>query len=90
MSLVNSWLGMGAFRARNLVSIRLLRNLGVTTAREHISGFGFDLVELRANQVPLDSTDAELAELRRVLDESGVGVSMIVVGDAGRVAGELA
>ena len=47
---------------------------------------GFDLVELRATQVPLESTDAELAELRRVLDESGVGVSMIVVGDANQAA----
>ncbi len=43
---------------------------------------GFDLVELRANQVPLESTDAELAELRQVLDGAGIGVSMIVVGNA--------
>ncbi len=47
---------------------------------------GFDLVELRANQVPLESTDAELIELRRVLVASGVGVSMIVVGEAGQAA----
>ena len=47
---------------------------------------GFDMVELRANQVPLESTDAELAELRRVLDDSGVGVSMIVVGGADQAA----
>ncbi|MDP6778518.1 MAG: TIM barrel protein [Candidatus Latescibacteria bacterium] len=43
---------------------------------------GFDMVELRANQVPLESTEADLSELRRVLDDSGVGVSMIVVGGA--------
>lgn len=43
---------------------------------------GFDLVELRAQQVPLDSTEANLVELRRVLDGSGIGVSMLVVGDA--------
>ena len=47
---------------------------------------GFDMVELRATQVPLDSTDAELVELRRVLDDSGIGVSMIVVGDADQAA----
>jgi len=43
---------------------------------------GFDLVELRANQVPLESTDAELVELRQTLDDAGIGVSMIVVGNA--------
>ncbi|MGA1199701.1 MAG: sugar phosphate isomerase/epimerase family protein, partial [Candidatus Latescibacterota bacterium] len=43
---------------------------------------GFDLVELRANQVPLESTDDKLVELRQVLDDAGVGVSMIVVGNA--------
>ena len=47
---------------------------------------GYDLVELRANQVPLESTDAELAELRQVLDDAGVGVSMIVVGNADQAA----
>jgi penicillin-binding protein 1A len=35
--------------SRNLVSIRLLRNLGVNTAREYISGFGFELGELPSN-----------------------------------------
>ncbi len=35
--------------SRNLVSIRLLRNLGVNTAREYISGFGFDLADLPPN-----------------------------------------
>ena len=43
---------------------------------------GFDMVELRANQAPLECVDADLTELRRVLDDSGVGISMIVVGDA--------
>jgi len=41
---------------------------------------GFDLVELRPNQVPVDSTDTDLTSLRRVLDETGIGVSMIVIG----------
>jgi penicillin-binding protein 1A len=35
--------------SRNLVSIRLLRDLGVSVAREHISGFGFDPAELPPN-----------------------------------------
>lgn len=43
---------------------------------------GFDLVELRANQVPVDSTDEELADLRQTLDNAGIGVSMIVIGNA--------
>ena len=43
---------------------------------------GFDLVELRPNQVPADTTDAELTALREVLDANGIGVSMIVIGDA--------
>ena len=47
---------------------------------------GFDLVELRANQVPLDSSEADLAALRRILDDTGVGVSMIVVGGADQAA----
>ena len=47
---------------------------------------GFDLVELRANQIPLESTDAELAELRQVLDDTEIGVSMIVIGNADQAA----
>ena len=43
---------------------------------------GFDLVELRATQVPLESTDAELANLRQVLDAAEIGISMIVMGKA--------
>ncbi|NIM69323.1 MAG: PBP1A family penicillin-binding protein [Xanthomonadales bacterium] len=35
--------------SRNLVSIRLLRDIGVAAAREHISAFGFDADELPAN-----------------------------------------
>ncbi len=35
--------------SRNLVSIRLLRDIGVSYAREYISGFGFDPAELPAN-----------------------------------------
>jgi penicillin-binding protein 1A len=35
--------------SRNLVSIRLLRAIGVSYAREHISGFGFDPAELPSN-----------------------------------------
>lgn len=35
--------------SRNLVSIRLLRNIGVPFAREYISRFGFDSAELPAN-----------------------------------------
>ena len=35
--------------SRNLVSIRLLRDIGVSYAREYISGFGFDPADLPAN-----------------------------------------
>jgi penicillin-binding protein 1A len=35
--------------SRNLVSIRLLRDIGVNYAREYISGFGFDPAELPPN-----------------------------------------
>ena len=35
--------------SRNLVSIRLLRDIGVSYAREYISGFGFDPAELPLN-----------------------------------------
>lgn len=35
--------------SRNLVSIRLLRDIGIPYAREHISRFGFELAELPAN-----------------------------------------
>ncbi|NNE06015.1 MAG: penicillin-binding protein 1A [Xanthomonadales bacterium] len=35
--------------SRNLVSIRLLRDVGVSYAREYISNFGFELSELPAN-----------------------------------------
>jgi sugar phosphate isomerase/epimerase len=41
---------------------------------------GFDMVELRANQVAPDSSDADLAELRQSLETAGIGVSMIVIG----------
>jgi len=47
---------------------------------------GYDLVELRANQVPVSSTAQELSALRRVLDDAGVGVSMLVVGPAAQAA----
>lgn len=43
---------------------------------------GFDLVELRPDQIPVDSSNADLAALRRVLDETGIGVSMLVIGAA--------
>ena len=43
---------------------------------------GFDLVELRAKQVPLESSDAELVALRKILDDAQIGVSMIVIGNA--------
>jgi sugar phosphate isomerase/epimerase len=43
---------------------------------------GFDMVELRSDQVPVDSTDADLEALGQVLAEAKIGVSMIVVGDA--------
>ncbi|MBT3342227.1 MAG: sugar phosphate isomerase/epimerase [Gemmatimonadetes bacterium] len=46
---------------------------------------GYDLVELRSNQVPVDGSDAELAALRQVLDTAGIGVSMIVAGGIGEV-----
>jgi penicillin-binding protein 1A len=36
-------------KSRNLVSIRLLRNIGVEYAREFITGFGFDLPDLPNN-----------------------------------------
>ncbi len=67
------------------LSGRILQGAPETTTPDFIRlarDTGFDMVELRANQVPLESTDADLCELRRVLDESGVGISMIVVGDA--------
>ncbi len=35
--------------SRNLVSIRLLRNIGIGYAREYIAQFGFDIEELPAN-----------------------------------------
>jgi sugar phosphate isomerase/epimerase len=43
---------------------------------------GYDLVELRANQVPLESSEAELSKLREILGRAGIGVSMIVIGNA--------
>lgn len=44
--------------SRNLVSIRLLRDIGVNYAREYISGFGFDTSELPANlSMALGSAD---------------------------------
>ncbi|HSM68215.1 MAG TPA: penicillin-binding protein 1A [Xanthomonadales bacterium] len=44
--------------SRNLVSIRLLRNIGVPFAREYISRFGFDSAELPANlSMALGSAD---------------------------------
>ncbi len=46
---------------------------------------GFDLVELRADQVPVDSSEAELAALHRVLDDAGIGVSMLVIGGVAEV-----
>lgn len=39
---------------------------------------GFDLVELRPEQIPVDGSEADLADLRRVLEAAGIGVSMIV------------
>ena len=36
-------------KSRNLVSIRLLRDIGIEYAREHITQFGFQLEELPAN-----------------------------------------
>ena len=47
---------------------------------------GFDMVELRATQVPLESTDSELVDLRRILDDARMGVSMIVIGNADQAA----
>jgi sugar phosphate isomerase/epimerase len=46
---------------------------------------GFDMVELRPDQVPVDSSDADLADVRQVLDDAGIGVSMIVVGGIAEV-----
>jgi len=47
---------------------------------------GFDMVELRPDQVPVDSSDADLVAVRKVLDDAGVGVSMIVVGGIAELA----
>ena len=47
---------------------------------------GFDMVELRANQVPVDSSDADLVAMRQVLDDAGISVSMIVTGGIAEVA----
>ena len=47
---------------------------------------GFDMVELRPDQVPVDGSDADLAAMRQVLDDAGIGVSMIVVGGVAEVA----
>ena len=44
---------------------------------------GFDMVELRPDQVPVDSSDADLAAMRQVLDDAAIGVSMLVVGGVG-------
>jgi penicillin-binding protein 1A len=52
--------------SRNLVSIRLLRNLGVNTAREYISAFGFELAELPANlSMALGSANLQPLSLAR-------------------------
>lgn len=47
---------------------------------------GFDMVELRPDQVPVDSSDADLAAVRQVLDDAEIGVSMIVTGGIAEVA----
>ena len=47
---------------------------------------GFDMVELRPDQVPVDSSDGDLDAMRQVLDSAGIGVSMIVVGGIAEVA----
>lgn len=47
---------------------------------------GFDMVELRPDQVPVDGGDADLEALRQVLDGAAIGVSMIVVGGVAEVA----
>jgi penicillin-binding protein 1A len=52
--------------SRNLVSIRLLRSLGVNTAREHISAFGFEPSALPANlSMALGSADLQPLSLAR-------------------------
>ncbi|MFT5369453.1 MAG: sugar phosphate isomerase/epimerase [Candidatus Latescibacterota bacterium] len=71
------------------LSGRILQNASEMTTPDFIRlarDTGFDLVELRANQVPLESTESELAELRQVLDDTGIGVSMLVVGNADQAA----
>ncbi|MBT4499931.1 MAG: hypothetical protein HOC74_19540 [Gemmatimonadetes bacterium] len=47
---------------------------------------GFDMVELRPDQAPVDSSDADLAAIRQVLDDAGIGASMIVIGGIAEVA----
>ncbi len=42
---------------------------------------GFELVELRASQVPRTASAAALAAVRAALDRAGVGVSMLVIDD---------
>jgi len=46
---------------------------------------GYDMVELRPDQVPMDGSDDELASLRQALDDAGIGGSMIVVGGVAEV-----
>jgi sugar phosphate isomerase/epimerase len=41
---------------------------------------GYDLVELRLHQVPNDPAAPALAEIRQALAETGLGVSMLVIG----------
>jgi sugar phosphate isomerase/epimerase len=43
---------------------------------------GYDMVELRASQVPADSTGDALASIKAALDETGLDVSMLVIGPA--------
>ena len=47
---------------------------------------GYDLVELRLHQVPCDVAAEPLAAVRKALAETGLGVSMLVIGAANGVA----
>ena len=53
-------------KSRNLVSIRLLRSMGVEAALEHIARFGFDPDELPKNlSLALGSADVTLLQMAR-------------------------
>lgn len=68
-------LRVGLYKSRNLISIRLLRNIGVQTALDHAARFGFDTAKLPNNlSLALGSgevTPLEMARAYAVLANGG-------------------